>query len=75
MPRFHRVTDTLFCHFHLLGRSCAGTSLDVFILDPIPDDHDARVDYIAKLYAYCDLIAPCHVYSHRLPVSKFDVYD
>ena len=75
VPRFHRDTDTLFCHFHLLGRSCAGTSLDVFILDPIPDDHDTRVDYIAKLYAYCDLIAPCHVYSHRLPVSKFDVYD
>lgn len=75
VPRFHRDTDTLFCHFHLLGRSCAGTSLDVFILDPIPDDHGARVDYIAKLYAYCDLIAPCHVYSHRLPVSKFDVYD
>ena len=75
VARFHRDTDTLFCHFHLLGRSCAGTSLDVFILDPIPDGYEARVDYFAKLYAYCDLVAPCHVYSHRLPVSKYDVYD
>ena len=75
VPRYHRDTDTLFCHFHLLGRSCAGTSLDVFILDPIPDDHEGRIDYISKLYAYCDLVAPCHVYSHRLPTSKFDVYD
>lgn len=75
VPRYHRDTDTMFCHFHLLGRSCAGTSLDVFILDPIPDDHEARLDYISKLYAYCDLVAPCHVYSHRLPTSRFDVYD
>ena len=75
VPRYHKDDDTMFCHFNLLGRSSAGTSLDVFILDPIPDDYEARVDYYAGLFAYSDLISPCHVYSHRLPLSKYDVYD
>lgn len=75
VPRYHKETDTMFCHFNLLGHSSAGTSLDVFILDPIPDEYEARVDYYAGLFAYSDLISPCHVYSHRLPLSKYDVYD
>lgn len=75
VPRYHKDDDTMFCHFNLLGHSSAGTSLDVFILDPIPDNYEARVDYYAGLFAYSDLISPCHVYSHRLPLSKYDVYD
>ena len=75
VARYHKEDDTMFCHFNLLGHSSAGTSIDVFILDPIPDGHDARVDYFAGLFAYSDLISPCHVYSHRLPTSKYDVYD
>lgn len=75
VARYHKDDDTMFCHFNMLGHSSAGTSLDVFILDPIPNDYEERVDYLAKLYAYSDLISPCHVYSHRLPVSKFDVYE
>ena len=75
VARYHKEDDTMFCHFNLLGYSSAGTSIDVFILDPLPDSHDARVDYFAGLFAYSDLISPCHVYSHRLPTSKFDVYD
>ena len=75
VARYHKDDDTMFCHFNMLGHSSAGTSIDVFILDPLPDDHEGRVNYRALLYAYSDLIAPCHVYSHRLPVSKFDVYE
>ena len=75
VPRYHKDDDTMFCHFNLLGHSSAGTSIDVFILDPIPDDYEARVDYYAGLFAYSDLISPCHVYSHRLPLSKYYVYD
>ena len=75
VARYHKDDDTMFCHFNMLGHSSAGTSIDVFILDPLPDDFEARLDYRAKLYAYTDLIAPCNVYSHRLPVSRYDVYD
>ena len=75
VARYHKDDDTMFCHFNMLGHSSAGTSIDVFILDPLPDDHEGRVNYRALLYAYSDLISPCHVYSHRLPVSKFDIYE
>ena len=75
VARYHKEDDTMFCHFNMLGHSSAGTSIDVFILDPLPDDFEERIDYRAKLYAYSDLISPCHVYSHRLPTSKYDIYD
>lgn len=75
VARYHKDDDTMFCHFNMLGHSSAGTSIDVFILDPLPDDYEARVEYRALLYAYSDFISPCHVYSHRLPVSKFDIYE
>lgn len=75
VPRYHKETTTMFCHFNLFGRSSAGSSLDVFILDPIPDDVEARREYITKLYAYSDLIAPSITYSDRLPPERFGVYE
>ena len=75
VARYHKETGTMFVHFNLLGRSSAGISLDVFVLDPIPDSYEERVDYLARLFAYSDITTPCHVYSHRLPVEKFDIYD
>lgn len=75
VPRYHKETTTMFCHYNLFGRSSAGTSMDVFILDPIPDSVEERRNYIAKLYAYSDLISPALTYSDRLPTEYYEVYE
>ena len=74
VPRYHREDTTLFCHFNLFGRSSAGTSLDVFILDPIPDGHEERLNYLSAFYAYNDIIGPALTYSNRLPADRAGKY-
>ncbi len=75
VARYHEEGTTMFCHYNMFGYSSAGAMIDVFALDPIPDGQEAQWEYIAKLYAYSDLVSPSISYSHRIPRKYFPIYD
>ena len=73
--RYHETTSTMMCHYHIIGYACAGTLIDIFILDPIPDGLEERREWLAKFYALADLESPALCYSFRLPAEYLDVYE
>ena len=75
VARYHEEGTTMFCHYNMFGYSSAGAMIDVFALDPIPDGYEQQCEYIAKLYAYSDLVSPSISYSHRIPRKYFPIYD
>jgi len=72
--RYQETNSTMMCHYHITGYACAGTLIDVFVLDPIPDDPEERLDYLTKFWALSDLVSPALSYSHRLPADRLDFY-
>ena len=75
VARYCEEGTTMFCHTHLLGYASAGIMIDIFILDPMPDDREERMEYLAGLYAYADLIVPILSHSQRLPLRYSHVCD
>ncbi|EDS72659.1 LicD family protein [Anaerofustis stercorihominis] len=58
--------DTTAIHTNqLVHNDDAGIVIDIFVLDPIPDDKKAQNDYIKNFELYADLINPSSVYSFR----------
>ena len=75
VARYLQEGTSMFCHYHITGYASAGILIDIFILDPIPDGQDARDEYLAKFFAYADLIAPTLSYSNRLPEKYSHLID
>ena len=67
VARYVSEDSTMFCHYHITGYAPAGISIDIFVLDPVPDDHDDLTRHIAQFYAYSDLVVPTLSHSNRLP--------
>jgi lipopolysaccharide cholinephosphotransferase len=73
--RYVDLSDTVLHRNQLLEPHYAGEVIDIFILDPVPDDDEALRRYYEDLFLYADLINPYFQYSarvlfnrHRLPL-------
>lgn len=75
IPRYVDTNSTVFCKYHMLGHAAAGTLIDVFILDPVPSECEARRDFLDKFFIYCDLVMPFYSFSHRSFNKNYDLYD
>ena len=75
VARYVNKDSTMFSHYHITGYSPAGIFIDIFVLDPVPDDHDDLVRHVADFYAYADLVAPTLSHSSRLPSLYSHVID
>ncbi len=75
IPRYLERDTTMFCRYHMVGHSVAGTLIDIFILDPAPTTFDEQREYLAKLFVYCDLVMPVYTYSHRTPEKYRHFYE
>ena len=75
IARYIEDDTTMFCRYHMLGDSPAGTLIDIFILDPIPDGMDARHDYLEKFFVYCDIVMPFYSFAHRVREENMGLYD
>lgn len=73
-----KYTSTDTCAIYknlLLGQHSAGIILDIFILDPMPDDEKACDKYLNDILLYSEFVNPFYVYTHRLDVkSKYRFY-
>lgn len=67
VARYIKEDSCMFCHYHILGYAPAGILIDIFVLDPVPDDREMFMEHLAKFYAYSDLVAPTLSHSNRLP--------
>lgn len=74
IPRIVRNDTAMVCAYHMWGNSVAGTLIDIFILDPVPDDQDGIEEHYAKFNVYSDLLTP-YVHSTRNPDRYYDLYD
>ncbi len=75
IPRYIDDTTTMVGKFHVLNTCSAGMVIDVFILDPVPDDEEAQREYIAKLFVYSDFVMPYYMYSLRTDDKYLELYD
>lgn len=74
IPRIVRNDTAMVCAYHMWGNSVAGTLIDIFILDPVPDDKAGLEEHYAKFNIYSDLLTP-YVHSTRNPDCYYDLYD
>lgn len=74
IPRIVRNDTAMVCAYHMWGNSVAGTLIDIFILDPVPDDKDKLDEHYAKFNIYSDLLTP-YVHSTRNPDCYYNLYD
>lgn len=74
IPRLVRNDTAMVCAYHMWGNSVAGTLIDIFILDPVPDDKDKLEEHYAKFNIYSDLLTP-YVHSTRNPDCYYNLYD
>lgn len=65
IPRYLNENTTEVGKFHCLNTFCAGTMIDIFILDPVPNDLIIQKEYIGKLQIYSDYIMPYYGYTNR----------
>ena len=65
IPRYLNEKTTEVGKFHCLNTFCAGTMIDIFILDPVPDDIILQKEFIGKLQIYSDYIMPYYGYTNR----------
>ena len=72
IPRYAEADSTSFCRYHLLGEVPAGVSLDIFILEPVPNDPEAQRDFIRRFFLYSDFVMPFYCFSHRVPEGYLD---
>ena len=66
---FGRYTDVTSCAIHynqMLGGTPEGFIIDIFVLDPVPDAHDAYQEHRETLSLYNDLSNP---YGYSYPMS------
>ena len=75
VARYHEEGTTMFMHYNMIGYSSAGILIDIFVLDPIPDDFELQQEHIAKFFAYSDLVCPVMTFSHRLPAKYIRLLD
>lgn len=74
IPRIIKNNSTMICAYHMWGNSVAGTLIDIFILDPIPQDPEKQDEHYARFNIYSDLLTP-YVHSDRNPDSLYGLYD
>lgn len=74
IPRYVEADTTSFCRYHLLGEVPAGASIDIFILESVPDDPSLQKDFIRKFFVYSDFVMPFYCFSHRVPDEYIDDY-
>lgn len=74
IPRYIEETTTTLCRFHCLNTSAAGLIIDIFILDPFPNEKEKQEEYLAKFNVYNDLVLPFYVFSHRNNSEYIDMY-
>ena len=74
IPRIIKNNSTMICAYHMWGNSVAGTLIDIFILDPIPQDPGKQDEHYARFNIYSDLLTP-YVHSDRNPDSLYGLYD
>lgn len=74
IPRYAETGTTSFCRYHLLGRVPAGASIDIFILEAVPDEPALQRDFIRKFFIYSDFVMPFYCFSHRVPADHLDDY-
>ncbi len=75
IPRYTDDTTSMVGKFHVLNTCSAGMVIDVFILDPVPDDVEKQREYIAKLFIFSDYVMPYYVYSNRADTRYLGMYD
>ena len=65
IPRYIDKTSTYLTRVNCLNSFVGGTLIDIFILDPIPNDKQLQLDQRAYLSIYSDIINPFYGYSYR----------
>lgn len=75
IPRYMDITTSIVAKYHCLNTCKAGILIDIFILDPVPNDKDAQQEHIGKLNLYADLVMPYYGYSHRSEDKYLDMYE
>lgn len=75
IPRYIEETTTTLGRFHCLNTCSGGLIIDIFILDPIPDDPQKQEEHLAKFNIYSDLVVPYYVYSHRNNNGYYHYYE
>lgn len=75
IPRYVDDTSSLVAKYHVLNTCAAGVLIDIFILDPVPDDEEIINNHIGKLNIYADLVMPYYGYTHRADDKYLDEYN
>lgn len=74
IPRYVETGTTSFCRYHLLGNVPAGASIDIFVMEAVPDEPALQRDFIRKFFIYSDFVMPFYCFSHRVPADHLDDY-
>lgn len=74
IPRYIDDNTTFITRSAVLESFPAGYVIDIFILDPIPDDKDKINEYINLMYVYNDFIMPFYVFSTRCSDDYLHLY-
>ncbi|MBQ0079892.1 MAG: LicD family protein [Eubacterium sp.] len=68
-----RIVDnetTQISRSRISDRSAHGVQIDIFLLDPIPDDKEERKEYKEDFWVYCEIKTPTMILANpKVPVS------
>lgn len=70
-PRYMDTSMTAIHKHQIPGRDKAGEVIDIFVLDPIPDDERNYRQYIEEIMMYTELVNDSLVYSERWEISPW----
>lgn len=70
-PRYMDTSVTAIHTHQIPGRDKAGEIIDIFILDPIPDDEDSYRQYVEEMMLYSDLVNDAAVFGGRWEINPW----
>lgn len=75
IPRYMDITATVISRYNVLDTCSCGFVIDIFILDPVPDDYETIRTYRDLLNIYSDLTMPYYVFSNRNSDEGIALYE
>lgn len=74
IPRYIDITTSYIARFDVLNNCAAGVVVDIFLLDPVPDDPELIRKHRNLLNVYSDFIMPFYGYSYRNDDDYLNTY-
>ncbi|RGD74664.1 LicD family protein [Anaerofustis stercorihominis] len=74
IPRYIDDNTTTIGKFHCMDTCSEGVIIDIFILDPVPNDPEIQRKYKNKLNIYADFVMPYYGFTNRSDNDCFEDY-